>query len=83
MNKTDSNADTCCMGCNWSILNHTIKSADVYPYANSYESVKDIPIVSGTTSYTDAQGTTYILIIHEALYYGNKLDHSLINLNQV
>ena len=27
--------------------------------------------------------TTYILVINEALYYGNKLDHSLINRNQV
>ena len=26
---------------------------------------------------------TYILIINEALYYGNKLDHSLINSNQI
>ena len=26
---------------------------------------------------------TYILVINEALYYGNKLDHSLINPNQI
>jgi hypothetical protein len=26
---------------------------------------------------------TYILVINEALYYGSKLDHSLINQNQV
>ena len=36
------------------------------------------------TAYDDdATGQTYILVFHEALYYGNKLDHSLINPNQL
>ena len=44
----------------------------------------NIPIVSGATAWTDSRdNTTYILIFHESLYYGTKLDHSLINPNQV
>ena len=33
------------------------------------------------TSATD--GTAYLLIIHESLWMGNKLDHTLVNPNQL
>jgi hypothetical protein len=40
--------------------------------------------VSGATAYDDpVSGETFILVFHEPLYYGTKLDHSLINPNQV
>ena len=43
-----------------------------------------VPIVSGATAWDDpVTGQTYILIINEGLYYGNKMDHSLINPNQI
>ena len=45
--------------------------------------VKDVPIVTGASAYTNGDGITYILLIHEALYYGDKLSHSLINPNQI
>jgi hypothetical protein len=46
--------------------------------------MQNVPIVTGATAYDDATtGETYILLFHEALYYGNKLDHSLVNPNQV
>ena len=83
MNETDSNADTCCLGKNWIVYNYTTRSADVYPYNDSYEPIKDVPIVTGASTYTDTQGVTYILLINEALYYGDKMDHSLLNSNQI
>ena len=83
MNEADSNADTCCLGKNWIILQHTSRSADVYPYDEAMTPVKNVPIVSGATAYTDESGTTFILVINEALYYGDKLNHSLINPNQI
>ena len=42
-----------------------------------------VPIVSGATTYHHSDGTSYILVINEALFYGKKLKHSLINPNQV
>jgi hypothetical protein len=46
--------------------------------------IENIPIVSAATAYNDSvSGDTFILVFHEALYYGSKLDHSLINPNQV
>ena len=40
--------------------------------------------MSGATAWDDPKtGITYVIVINEALYYGIKLDHSLINPNQV
>ena len=39
--------------------------------------------MSGATTYHHPNGESYIIIINEALYYGSKLDHLLINPNQV
>ena len=46
--------------------------------------VENVPIVSGGTTWADPlTGMKYILVFNESLYYGTKLDHSLINPNQV
>ena len=83
-NETDTNADTCCLGQNFIIISYTSRTADVYPYDTSYKPIQNIPIVSGATAWTNADDhITYIFVINEALYYGNKLDHSLINPNQI
>lgn len=56
----------------------------MYPYDTSYTPLLNVPIVSGATAWDDPlTGTTYILIINEALYYGITLNHSLINPNQL
>ena len=83
-NKMDSNADTCCLGANFVILSHSNRFADVYAYDTSLEPTHNVPIVTGVTTYLDpVTGRSYLLIINEGLYYGTKLDHSLINPNQV
>ena len=82
-NEGDSNADTCCLGANFMALEITNRTAEVYPYDPSYEPIANVPIVTGATAYDDEDGTTFILIFHESLFYGNKLCHSLINPNQV
>jgi hypothetical protein len=83
-NECDTNADTCCLGKNFVIVEYTRRAADVYSYDKSIKPIENVPIVSGATAWDDPMtGETFILIINEALYYGNKLDHSLINPNQV
>ena len=83
-NEGDSNADTCCLGTNFMVLEMTNRTAEVYPYDSSYDPIENVPIVSGATAYDDkASGSTYILVFHESLFYGKKLAHSLINPNQV
>ena len=84
MNEADSNADTCCLGTNFLVLSMSSRTADVYPYDSSYSPIVNVPIVSGATAYDDDNtGETYILVFNESLYYGPKLDHSLLNPNQL
>jgi hypothetical protein len=80
----DTNADTCCLGRNFLILHYTTRAADVYAYDKSYKPLEGVPIVAGATAYDDpSSGLTYILIFNKSLYYGTKLNHSLINPNQI
>jgi hypothetical protein len=83
-NECDTNADTCCLGRNFVVLHSTYRTADVYAYDTSIKPIQNVPIVSGATAYDDVStGITYILVFNESLYYGDNLDHTLINPNQV
>ena len=80
----DSHADTCALGSNFTLLSYTGRECDVSPYNASHEPERNVPIVSAGTSYTcQTSGITYILVIHEALWFGDKLQHSLLNPNQL
>ena len=81
----DSHADTCALGCNFLPLSYTGRVCDVSPYNSSaYQPERNIPIVSAATAFTcQDTGQTFILVINEALWFGDRLAHSLINLNQV
>ena len=83
-NESDLNADTCCLGANFIVLSMTSRIADVYAYDKNYAPSTNVPIVTGATAWDDIKtGTTYILIFNESLFYGPKLDHTLINPNQL
>ena len=63
---------------------YTQRTADVYTYDKSYAPATNVPIVTGATAYDDpVSGMTYILLFNDALYYGEKMDHSLFNPNQI
>ena len=81
----DSHADTCALGSNFIPLSFTGRAYDVTPYnADSYEPERDVPIVSGATAYTcHSSGQTYILVVNEGLWYGPKLQDTLLNPNQL
>ena len=72
------------MGKNFIVSQYTSRTADVYAHEKSYKPIENVPIVTGMTAYDDARtGQTFILVFHKSLYYGSKLDHTLINPNQV
>ena len=85
MNEDDTNADTCCLGkTNWIVTGFARITADVYAYNKSIEPVTNVPIVRAITAYDCPRTrTTYLLQVNEGLYYGKKLDHSLLNPNQI
>lgn len=83
-NECDSNANTCCAGTNFVVLQYTNRSADVYPYDSSYAPITNVPIVSAATAWTDPNTSeTIILVLHECLFYGTSLAHTLWNPNQL
>jgi hypothetical protein len=80
----DSHADTIVLGGNAIIMHYTNRECDVSPYADSYEPIRNVPIVAGTIAVTSsATDLTHILIPNEAIWMGEMLDHSLINPNQL
>ena len=80
----DSHADSTVAGNNCVILNYTGKECDVSPYREDYESIKNVPIVNAATAWQSPHtGQTYILILNEAIWMGEHMDHTLINPNQL
>jgi hypothetical protein len=80
----DTRADTCCAGRNCRPIFFTGQQWDVQGFHDDFIPVQDVPIATVATAWSDPYtGQCYILIVHEALYFGNKMNHSLINPNQL
>jgi hypothetical protein len=79
----DNRADTCCASVNFRPLEFNGMSCSVTPFHTDYPSMEQIPVVTCATAVDMLDGSTIILIIHEALYFGAGMDHSLINPNQI
>eukprot|EP00536_Pseudo-nitzschia_multiseries_P001735 jgi/Psemu1/3956/gm1.3956_g len=82
----DSHADTTAAGNNMILLNpdQITTHVDVAPFSEEYKPIKKIPIGSCATAWTSpTSGQVYIIVFHQALYFGNKLKNSLIYPNQI
>ena len=80
----DSHADTVVLGSNAVVLHYTGNECEVSPYSDEYEAISNVPVVRGATLWTDQNDNQgYILVFNEALWMGDSLPHSLINLNQL
>jgi hypothetical protein len=81
----DSHADTCALGKNFIPIAYTGRVCDVSAYnPDQGQKEKDVPIISGATAYTcQKSGQTFILVVNEGLWFGEKLHHSLLNQNQL
>ena len=83
-NEMDSHADTCVAGKNWSVLSYTDIVCEVTPFTDEYESIKEVPIVTACTVWTDQNtGKEYLLVGEQFLWFGTSLGHSLLNPNQI
>ena len=79
----DSHADTCVAGNNCTVLEFTGRHATVEAYSPDYPS-KQVPIATVATAYDcPTSGASYVLIINEALYFGDTLTFSLLCPNQL
>ena len=80
----DSHADTCCAGSNMQVLELSGEKVTVTPYSEQYDAMTDIPIATVVTVWENPKnGEAWMLVIHEALYFGNKLQESLLCPNQL
>ena len=78
----DNHADTHCFGKNFKPLYFTSEVCSVSPFLDEYNSQDDVPICSAATAVDLDQGQTLILVFGQGLWFGNRMDKSLINPNQ-
>ena len=45
--------------------------------------MKDVPIATVATGITTDDGRVYVLVFNEVLYFGDTMDHTLVNPNQI
>ena len=80
----DSHADTCCAGSSFRLIEYTGQTCTVAPFTTTLSELKDIPIVKAATAYDDPiTGETLVLVLAQALWFGDKLENSLICPNQL
>jgi hypothetical protein len=83
-NESDTRADTICAGINFCCLRPTGMTCSVQGFHKTFAPIPEIPVATVATAWDDLHtGQTHILIIHQALYFGTQLDHSLINPNRI
>jgi hypothetical protein len=76
----DLHADTCCAGNNALILYYHNRTVSVAPFLDSFGKEDHVPIVTAAIAYDDPiRAQTYMIIVHQALYFGDRLPHNLIN----
>ena len=57
---------------------------DVSPYLSEYKPMKGISIASACTAYNNEEtGETIIIDVNQGLYFGDRMEESLVNPNQV
>jgi hypothetical protein len=83
-NEMDTMADTSCAGTNWTPIYFTGETVDVAPFApDHYKPFKQMPVATCATIITTQSGREWFVIGNEMLYFGEKMDRSLINPNQI
>jgi hypothetical protein len=81
----DTRTDTFVAGANFLACKFNWTTCEVIPFSSEYEATtKGIPIVSATTAWTNEQtGEMVILYFHQILWYGKRMQQSLLNPNQL
>ena len=79
----DSHTDTCVGGSNTVLIGLIQSRVTVSAFAPGYGK-KDFPMGTVGTVWTEPNtGVSYLLVIHQAIFLGDELKHSLINPNQL
>ena len=80
----DSHADMCGVTELARILEYTNQVVEVTGFVNSFQPLKDKPIVKAAVAYDHPEtGEIIVLILNQALYFGNQVNKFLLNPNQL
>ena len=83
-NEMDTHADTSCAGANWMPMEFSNTICEVSPFLDSYQPVQEIYIARCCTVWTSHDtGREYLLVGEQMLWFGDKMENSLINPNQI
>lgn len=83
-NELDSHADTNVGGANCILLESTGEFATVHSFSEEQQPFKDVPIGTVATAWVDpSSGETFILVLPQTLYFGDRMKHSLLCPNQL
>ena len=64
---------------NFRPIHFTQKECSVSPFLSEYKEQTNVRICTGATAYTKDNGDVIILIFGQGLWFGNRMDRSLIN----
>ena len=78
----DNHADTICFGKNFRPIYFTSEVCQVSPFLSEYEEQMDVPICTAVTALDMDDGETILLQFGQGLWFGERMDRSLINPNQ-
>jgi hypothetical protein len=74
----------CVAGANTRVTDYTDTKVSVSPFSDSHEAIKDVPIATVATACDDlATGDVIVLYIHEDLYFGDRMSHTLLCPNRL
>jgi hypothetical protein len=79
----DTRADTICAGKASCVIEYTDPVCDVSPFTSEYEPMRNIPVAKMATAYDLYDHETYILVTVQSLYFGDKLENTLLCPNQM
>ena len=66
------------------LLELTGEKVNVYPFSDNLPAVQEVPIGTALTIWeSPSDGQIWMLVIHEALYFGDRLKESLLCPNQL
>ena len=83
-NEMDTMADTCCAGRNWTLLETTGMECTVNDFAGNQVGKSSVPVATCATVVREAKSGLEIVVIgHQMLWFGDKLDKTLLNQNQI
>jgi len=78
----DNHADTHCFGKNFRPLEWMNTQCSVSPFLDELGSSENIEICTAGTAWTHPTGETIILVFGQGLWFGSRMNKSLINPNQ-